>query len=154
MSENEEKPAGLKDLSLKPGPKPSALDLKSMNMSELLALRDQIDSFLPSTSIKDFDLERELIHQFYKAKELQTNAATDVGTPTNQRAQVANTVAKLLSDLISLQTQIYNAEQFRRMEAALGKTLKAMPKETQEAFFGLYEKTAQEMADAGPQTPS
>ena len=136
----------LKDYSLVPAKKLDKTDLKALTTSELLALRDQIDMLLPKTSIKDFNLEQELILQFYAVKELMSEIATDDGTPTNQKAQVMNTAKGLLADLTKLQGTIYNAEQFRLMESALAKALKSVDKVAQDAFFHNYGKAAEDMA--------
>lgn len=143
----EESPS-LKDYSVIPSLKFDKIGLETMTLTEKLALRDQIDTLLPRTSLKDFNLEKELILQFLQAKELQNNAKSLDGVPMNQRAQLANSLKGLLSDITRLQHAIYNAEQYRLMEAALAKALKSLPKEAQEVFFKLYCKTAEDMASA------
>lgn len=137
---------GLKRYSLGNLSKSKDLDLDSMNLDDLLALRDEIDAKLPKTSIKDIDLEKELVLQYMRGKELQATIAQDEGVPANQRAQIANSVRTSLNELVKLQQAIYGAEQGRRMEAALAKALRTLPEEAQHVFFDAYQKTAEQMA--------
>jgi hypothetical protein len=143
---NPPKTGGLKPYSLGNTQKRPDLDLEAMDVSELLALRDKIDAKLPSTSLKDINVEQEVLLQYYRVKDLQEKAADAPDVPTNQRAQVANSVANTLKEIVKMREKVYNAEQFRKMEAALAKVLRTQPKEVQDAFFAAYEKSATEMA--------
>lgn len=148
---NAQIPTGLKPFSLSNAMKEAVLDIESMEIGELLALRDKIDAKLPSTSLRDIDVEQEVLLQYYRVKALQDKTATADDVPTNQRAQVANTVANTLKEIVKMRSEVYNTEQFRKMEAALAKALRTMPEEAQNVFYETYEKVAQEMADAGTQ---
>lgn len=137
----------LKDYGqLKKPPKSAQKDLKSLNTGELLALRDEIDALLPPLSLKTLNAEQELLLQYLRVKELQTEVAGDDGTPTNQKAQVANSVANTLREITRLRNEIYNGEQFRLMEAALARALRSLPAETQQVFYTAYKKAAEDMA--------
>lgn len=142
----EPKPEGLKRFSLKNSGMAEKLNLASMPQVEILRLRDECNALLPPTSIKDLDMAKELAEQFHRVKILQQEAAEDDDTPTNQRAQVANTVASTLKALVNLQAEAYNVEQFRKMEAALVRALRTLPKPQQDEFFKAYGKAAEEMA--------
>lgn len=138
---------GLKDYSLGNFAKDRGIPLDSMDLLELLALRDEIDAKLPKTTLKDVNVEQEVLLQYIRVKELQSHVAQDRSVPTNQRAQVSNTVAKCLSEIVRMRSEVYNTEQFRLMEAALAKALKTLPEAAQTVFYGAYQKIAEEMAD-------
>lgn len=121
-----------------------------MSLDELLALRSEIDTLLPTVSLKDFNAQEEVLLQYHRIKALQAEVAVDQDTPTNQKAQVANTVARLLSDIIGMRNELYNTEQCRLMEAALAKALRGQTEDFRTAFFEAYKKTAEEMANVGP----
>lgn len=140
----------LKNYSLKVQMDSSKIILNAMNIAELLALRGEIDALLPSTNLKDFNAQEEVMLQYQRIKALQLEVSQDNNTPTNQKAQVANTLAKLLNDIVGMRNELYNTEQARLMEAALAKALRGQPEEFQAAFFAVYQKTAEEMANAGP----
>lgn len=144
----ERKPTGLKRFSFKNSAMGQTLDLASMSQVEILRLRDECNALLPPTSIKDLDMAKELAEQFHRVKILQQEASEDTDTPTNQRAQVANTVASTLKALVNLQAEAYNVEQFRKMEAALVRVLRTLPKPQQDEFFQAYGRAAEEMAHA------
>lgn len=135
------RPGGLKNDDSKP-----KNDLNSMTELELLQLRDEIDEKLPALALKDFNLEEELLLQYRKAKALQTLVMDDNGTPTNQKAQVANSISKLLADITRMRNEIYNGEQARLLEAAVAKSLSLMTKEAQAKFFEVYQRNAEELA--------
>lgn len=145
-SENEAKPSGLKRYSLGNLAKEKNLDLDSMDLEELLALRDEVAAKLPVSALKDIDLEQELVLQFQRNKRLQTEVAQADDVPTNQRAQVSNSVRSGLMELIKLQQAVYNAEQCRKMEAALAKALRTLPEEAQRVFYDAYQREADKLA--------
>lgn len=138
---------GLKDYGgLKPK-KADPFDIQALSISELIALRADIDARLPATSLKDFDVEEQTLLHYHSLRELQKEIADDDKIPTNQKAQVANSISASLREITKMRTEIYNAEQFRRMEAALAKALRGTTAEFQKSFFELYGKTAEEMAN-------
>jgi hypothetical protein len=141
-----QKTIGLKRYSLGNIAKEKKLDLDSMKLDELLALRDEIDAKLPSTAIKDLDLSQELVFQFLRGKQLQTTIAQDENVPANQRAQIANSVRAALTELVKLQQSMYGTEQCRRIEAALAKALRTLPEEAQRVFYDAYQREAEQMA--------
>lgn len=136
----------LRSYSLKNQKKTGDFDLKKLTTGELLQLRDEIDGLLPPMSLKSLNVEQEVIMQFHRLKALQTEVANEDGVPTNQRAQVANSVAKVLNEIVRIRNELYNGEQCRLMEAALAKALRSQPEAFQSAFFEAYGKTLEQMA--------
>lgn len=119
-------------------------DLQNLSVDELLSLRSEIDELLPARALGDIDLEHELVVQFLAVKSLQANVLQDDNTAANQKAQVANAVASTLQQLVKMQSEHYNAERFKRIEALLVKSMKLMPVEAAEAFLNEYEELARE----------
>jgi hypothetical protein len=152
--ETAQKPRGLKRFSLKTVGDHEEIDLDSLEIGELLDLRSKIDAKLPPLTIKDLNLEEELMLQFIRAKDLQSNIAKASDIPTNQKAQVANSVRATLSEIVKMQSELYSAEQFKRMEACLAKVLKTLPTEAQNAFFEAYGRAANELAGVPEPEPA
>lgn len=115
-------------------------DIDNMSVEELLALRAEIDARLPATSLKDMNLEKELIIQYLKVVELQQKVLEDDETPANQLAQVANAVAGTLQNLITMQSKFHNVERFKQLENLMIKHMKSLPLEVAEAFINEYEQ--------------
>lgn len=119
---------------------PSPKTLSGLNVHELLSLRAEIDTFLPSQSIMDMDLESELLMQYAQTKAILAEAISDVETPANQKAQLVNTCANILSEITKSQSSLYNAERLKVMEQALINALKEAPSDVSEKFFLNYER--------------
>lgn len=101
----------------------------------------QISSELDNTSsIETLDSQTELIHQFNRAKRLQTDTINNNTISPEKRAAVIRTVTVILSHIVRSQTELYNAERLKRLERALITVVKTLPKEAQEAFFNEYER--------------
>lgn len=111
--------------------------LAVLSQSELLLKREEIDRLLTETHIKDINLSKELLIQLKKAKLLQQDTDNNE-VPANQRAQVQNSLGSVLINLAKHQQATYTAERYKRMETALIKTLKTLPKAAQKQFFDLY----------------
>jgi hypothetical protein len=141
---------GLKKYTLKEKPEKALPELDGLGIDQLLQLRDDIDARLPATNLRDFNLEQATLLHYLSLRELQKGVNTADDVPTNQKAQVANSISAALKEITKMRNEIYNAEQFRLMEGALAKALKDMPADFVERFFALYGKKAEEMANAGP----
>lgn len=115
-------------------------DIRDWNIEELLNLRAEIDKLLPSTKLKDMDLEKELILQYHRVLALQTRVLEDTNTPANQMAQVSNAVAGTLQNLVSMQSKFHTSERFKELESRLIKTLNKLPQEHVDEFFKWYEQ--------------
>lgn len=115
-------------------------ELGAMTVAELLSLRASIEALLPAVDLSQMDLEKELVLQFLKVKALQeTVLEPDSGIPANQIAQVSNSVAQTLNNLVSMQAKLHTAERLKEIEARLIKTLNKLPPEHLQEFFDWYE---------------
>lgn len=63
----------------------------------------------------------------------------DTEIPANQLAQVSNSTAAVLQQLVKLQETVYSTERLKRIEQKLIETLNTLPPEVQEAFLEAYE---------------
>lgn len=114
-------------------------DLDNMSLSDLLALRNQVEQRLPARDLKDMDLNRELVLQVLALQQLQSTVIKDSEVPANQQAQVANSLSAALTTLVKLQGDVFTTERLKKIEAALIETIGVLPTEAQEAFFAAYE---------------
>lgn len=115
-------------------------ELEHLSVSELMELRQEIQNKLPASSLQDMDLEQELVYQFLTVKDLQNEGFKDDRTPLNQKAQVANSVAATLGDLVKMQKGLYTSERFKAIEALLIQAIKKLPRDVAEAFISDYEE--------------
>ena len=125
--------------------KPLGKTFSGMNLHELLAVRAEIDTYLPAQELKDVDIEGELLMQFHQTKALLASVIDDVDTPANQKAQLVNTCSSILSEITKSQTSLYNAERLKIMEQALINALKTVPDSISEAFLDNYERELERM---------
>lgn len=114
--------------------------LKGLNEDDLQALSDVLAEMRPMKALSEMNLEHELIDQYEKVKTMQREVMTDTDVPANQRAQVVNAVAATLQQLIKMQTDFYNAERFKAIEALMIKAMRKLPKEAADEFLAEYEK--------------
>lgn len=114
--------------------------LEDWPLDRLRALRAEIDKVLPATALKDINLEDELVRQYQTVKQLQIDVMTDMDTPVNQKAQVANSCAATLGQLTKMQTEFYTAERFKTIESILIRCLKTLPEDMVKDFFKMYEE--------------
>ena len=120
-------------------------DLSKLSEGELLALRLEIDRYLPTQKLKDIDLEKEAILQLRRAQILQEEVLTNQGdTPVNQQAQLLNSVSANLQELNKMQEKYYNANRFKRIEAMLVNMLNTWEEGQTRLFFEAYEKLLSE----------
>lgn len=115
-------------------------EIENLGVSDLMALRSQIDSKLPERELKDLNLEEELVAHFVLVKEMMTDVMDNEEVPLNQKAQLANSCASLLTQMAKVQTELYNAERIKKMEQALIEALKDMGDDVITKFFGIYEE--------------
>lgn len=116
-----------------------AFSLSTLKPPELAALRLKIDALLPNKSLKDFNLESELALQLIIAQTLQNTTLEDFDASASQKAATVAQVAKALSQLASLQNEVYTSERLKRVERTLIETLNTLPPEAQQDFFKNYE---------------
>lgn len=110
----------------------------SLPIELLLQYRDEIDRHLPPLTLKEMNLEKEMLLQYHGLRALQNQVLNDDDIPLNQRAQVANAVAGNLSKLADLQETLYSSERFKMVENLLIKTLNSLPDEAAQAFLADY----------------
>lgn len=116
--------------------------LAAFSEAELRRLRSEIDRTLPPDTLVALDLETELVSQYRKTKDLMDEVMNDKLCPTNQKAQVANSVVSTLAQLIKLQEDLRREETLKIMEECLTDALKALPDEVRQAFYAEYERLA------------
>lgn len=136
---NEEKRQALLS-GLKTGPSRAIEVLATLQRDELVTLKEALDQLFPTRSLGEINLEHELIAQFITVKELQQAVMTDKEVPANQRAQVANSVAATLQQLIKMQSEFHTAERFKAIEAMMIKAIRKLPVEVAEQFLSEYER--------------
>jgi hypothetical protein len=115
------------------------VNLDNLTLPQLLDLRNEIEQRLPAKNLRDLNLERELVLQLLSSQALQSRVLQDTTIAANQQAQVSNSTAAVLSQLIKLQSEVHTSERLKRIENKLIECLNTLPKETQEAFLGVYE---------------
>lgn len=118
---------------------PQEFDLTNMSQDDLLVLRVKIDGLISVRSLKDLDLQRELVIQLLTMQRLQNETMGDLDVPPNQKSQVAGQVSSSLTALGKLQVEVYDSERLKKIEAVLIEVLKTMPMKQQEAFLKGYE---------------
>jgi len=121
-------------------PKPAPFNWSMLTVQELVQFRDEITRTLPPLSLKEMNLEEEMLLQFHSLRALQNQVLDDDDLPLNQRAQVANACASTLAQLLSLQEKVYTQERFKRIENLLIRNLTKLPEEQAAAFLDDYEK--------------
>ena len=113
--------------------------LDSVELDELLEARNLIESRIPPSSLKDVDLERELVLQFKALQALQARVLGDLGTSPQHRAQVANSLSAALANLSKVQASVYSSERSKRLEALQVRMLQKLPPDVVGEFIDLYE---------------
>ena len=91
----------------------------------------------PLKTLSELDTAEELMIQYQRAETLAAHTLNDADVPPNQRAQVLAAVTSVLGQIIKLQTDLHNSQQFKRIEMILIDTLKAFP-ELQASFMDAY----------------
>lgn len=115
-------------------------DLSKRPIHELLAMRRRIDDVLPPRTLKQMNLEEELLLLYHQSKALLNDVVAEQGVPANQKAQVANTCAANLKELARLQLDVYKSERMKVIEQALVVMLKRLPEDQREIFVNEYER--------------
>lgn len=87
--------------------------------------------------LSELNVEHELLRQYQAAKRLFEAAEHDETTPLNQKAQTLNSISSILSAIIKTQTELYDAERLKALEAVLADTLREFP-ELETAFMTAY----------------
>lgn len=116
--------------------------LLSMSEEDLRVLQDTLDELLPNQTVKELNLEDELMQQYKKTKRLMDEIANDLDIPPNQKSQVANSVVTTLTQLRNLQEDLRVQEGLKLTESVLMDMLQTMPEDFKAEFFEEYEARA------------
>jgi|JI10StandDraft_1071094.scaffolds.fasta_scaffold71460_6 hypothetical protein len=119
-----------------------AQSLNGLPESELRSLRDTANDMLPPDTLKELDLEAELVGQFRKTKALYGEICSDPEVAPNQKAQVANSLVATLGQLVKMQQDLRREAQLKIMETVFIETIRTMPEAFKEEFFKEYEERA------------
>lgn len=95
-------------------------------------------------TVENLDIAGELGGLYKSAKDLLDSVLTDSDVPTNQRAQVLNSVSALIQQIAKTRTEVYTAERLRKLEQALIRTLYDISPELKEQFMADYERALAE----------
>ncbi|OFV49710.1 MULTISPECIES: hypothetical protein [Oligella] len=114
--------------------------LENLTEEELLDLHNAVLSFLPTSHLNDLDLEQELVLQFRRAQHLQDSVLNRPDIPANQQAQVLNSVASTLQQLVKMQSEYYTFERFKKIEGLLVNMVNQLPDEQAREFIRKYEE--------------
>ena len=112
----------------------------SLPIDLLIKYRDEITRHLPPLTLKEMNLEEEVILQYHSIRMLQTSAIDDNEIALNQRAQVANSVTSVLNKLTDMQESLYTSERFKRVENLLIRQLMKLPEAVAQEFIVEYER--------------
>lgn len=123
----------------KTAPSKAPFNWKSLPVDLLIKYRDEITRVLPPLTLKETNLEEELLLQYHSLRALQNDVLNDEEIALNQRAQVANTVSNALLSLGKLQSEVYTQERFKAIESLMIRHLSRLPEDTAEAFLKDYE---------------
>jgi hypothetical protein len=126
--------------------KAAPVDWDKASQDELLRWYSEIQMRLPPLALSEMSVEKELVLQFHTVRALQAAVMDDSEIPTNQRAQVANSVAANLRAMAELQERVYTSERFKNIENLLVKELKKLPEAVSAAFLDEYEKILRKYA--------
>jgi hypothetical protein len=120
-----------------------------MNMGledyDLHAAPSQPQTVLPADylpeygSLKSLNLDSELYAAYARAKNYLAIVQADEEIPPNQISQVMNTLTAILDKIVKLQTELYNAERVKKLEAAMIQAIKLAPPESQQVFLEQYQ---------------
>ena len=100
---------------------------------------EYVADYLPERgSLKSLNLDAELYNAYANAKNYLAIVQSDDSVPPNQVAQVFNTISAILKEIVKMQTELHNAEQVKKLEAAMITAIKLAPKKSQDAFFTQY----------------
>lgn len=116
------------------------VNIDQLTPEELLELRKEIDQRLPTSSLNDLNLEKELVLQLLTVQKLQREVLAEADIPANQKAQTVNAVAANLATLAKLQTEVYTSERLKKVEQVLIEALQTLPTSAQEEFLAHYER--------------
>jgi hypothetical protein len=113
----------------------------AMDKVTLIKCYDEIRKHLPATSLKQMNLEEEIMLQLHNVRALQTDVQDDDLIPLNQRVAAMKSVTDSLNRLAELQDKIYSSERFKSVENMMIRALMLLPEETARHFLDQYESS-------------
>jgi len=116
------------------------LDLSGYSVESLEAIQRKLAEVLPSKTLLDVNLEHELLNLLRTGQQLMTTVLSDVDVPANQKAQVINSLASTIDQLVKLQNSVHDSERVKRLEYVFTKTLKSLPTEAAETALQAYQR--------------
>lgn len=117
------------------GGRGNPLNWSIYTVAELVSMRDEITQALPPLELSKINLEEEVLLQYHTLRELQGDVLADKDVPTNQKAQVANSVAAALRTLGDQQAELYSSERSKDIENLLIRSLRLWPEESAAVFI-------------------
>lgn len=116
------------------------IDFSGYSIESLEAIQRTLAEILPSKTLLDVNLEHELLNLLRTGQQLMTTVLSDVDVPANQKAQVINSLASTIDQLVKLQNSVHDSERVKRLEYVFIKTLKSLPTEVAESALQAYQR--------------
>lgn len=137
----------LQDYNLQPDEAAPAPGIDTMTREQLLELHTKIEQKIGGLALTEINLVKETLLQIHRAKALQEAASNAKDAPLNQKAQVQNSLGTMIKDLIKVQVALFNSERIKRIQGAVIKVVKTLPKPQQDRFFELLEEELKREAE-------
>lgn len=121
------------------GSEPRIDPISLLSEPELIDLRARVDSYLPVKLLREMSLEEEMVLQYRAVRGLQAAVLADKDIEPNKQAQVVNSCASALDNLVKMQERYHHAERLKQIETHLIEVLNTFPPELTRTFFERYE---------------
>mgnify|MGYP001366474435 CR=1 FL=1 len=95
-----------------------------------------------AVTIRDLNLEQELVEQYVKTKELMRDTFANEDMEGTKKATVCNALVAVLRQLVALQEDLKLQQSLKLMEHVLIDVIKILPQATKDEFFKTYEQMA------------
>jgi len=105
----------------------------------LLVLRNEIDRKL-NLGLDQLDMANELSLQYRRANDLYAEVLQDKQIPTNQKAQVLNTLSNVLKSITESSQVTFSIARQKKIEAATLAAVRDLPKEAKDKFFSMFKE--------------
>lgn len=116
------------------------IDFSGYSIESLEAIQRTLAEILPSKTLLDVNLEHELLNLLRTGQQLMHTVLSDLDVPANQKAQVINSLASTIDQLVKLQNSVHDSERVKRLEHVFTKTLKSLPTEVAESALQVYQR--------------
>lgn len=136
--------AGIKDISLSRANQPVGDGFDTNKLDDREFLGDHLDEDTAGVQgLETIDLLGETVRLFRQTRRLLSKVLVNTATPINQQAQVVATLGTLLKTLSQQQTDLYDAERLKRLEAVVIRLVRDLAPELQDRFVAEYEREVQ-----------